>query len=144
MSKPFHIIVADDDDDDQFIIKEAIKEFNNHQIQVTSVYDGSQLIDCLNKKGLFAKENLGKTDLILLDINMPILNGLEALSKIKSDKTMKDIPVYMISTMRTIEKMDACLSLGASNFYSKPNHISGYKNIIEEIFTSTLYAQHQF
>lgn len=141
MAKPFHIIVADDDDDDQYIIKEAIKEINSDQIKVTSVYDGIQLIDCLNKKGLFAKDPTGEADLILLDVNMPILNGLVALEQIKGNKNFKKIPVYVISTMRTIERVDTSMRLGANNFYTKPNHLEGYKNIIEEILAGSLYAE---
>jgi len=141
MAKPFHIIVADDDDDDQYIIKEAIKEINNEQITVTSVYDGLQLMDCLNKKGLFAKDSTGGADLILLDVNMPIVNGLKVLEQLKAIEKFRKIPVYVISTMRTIERVDTSMKLGANNFYTKPNHLEGYKHIIEEILASSLYAE---
>jgi CheY-like chemotaxis protein len=135
--KPIHILLADDDDDDQFIIKEAISEFNNEHIKVSSVYDGLQLIDFLSKKGGFVDESF--PDLILLDINMPIMNGIQALTQIKSSKQLRDIPVCMISTLRTEEQQSKCKSLGALDFYCKPNHISDYKTIIEEIFSRTIY-----
>jgi CheY-like chemotaxis protein len=141
VGKPFHIVVADDDDDDQYIIKEAIKEINKDQIKITSVYDGIQLMDCLNKKGLFATDDYGDVDLILLDVNMPIVNGLKALEQIKSIEKFRNIPVYVISTMRTIERVDTSMQLGASNFYTKPNHLDGYKHIIEEILAGSLYLQ---
>ncbi len=137
--KPIHILVADDDDDDQFIIKEAISEFNNKHIKISSVYDGLQLMDFLRKKGGFAAED--KPDLILLDINMPILNGIQALGQIKKDPAFSQIPVCMISTLRTEEKQQECRKLGALDFYCKPNHISAYRNIIEEIFTRTIYTE---
>jgi CheY-like chemotaxis protein len=137
--KPIHILVADDDDDDQFIIKEAISEFINEHITVSSVYDGLQLLDFLSKKGAFSKESY--PDLILLDINMPILNGIQALTQIKNNKEFRNIPICMISTLRTEEKQTQCRNLGALDFYSKPNHISDYKLIIEDIFSRTIYAQ---
>src|SRR5690349_12318827 len=95
--KPIHILLADDDDDDQFIIKEAISEFNNEHIKVSSVYDGLQLIDFLSKKGAFMNETF--PDLILLDINMPIMNGIQALTQIKNNKEFRSIPICMISTL---------------------------------------------
>ena len=140
MPKSFHIIIADDDDDDQFIIKDAIKELCSGQISVTSVYDGMQLLDCLNKKGLF-NEYQGNPDLIILDINMPLMNGLETLEKIKSISSFRSIPVIMLSTLRTIERVDKCVSLGALNFYTKPNNISDYKNILQQVLDNTILAE---
>jgi CheY-like chemotaxis protein len=140
MPKLFHIVVADDDDDDQFIIKEAIKELCPGHINVTSVYDGMQLLDCLNKKGLF-NEFEGNPDLIILDINMPLMNGLEALETIKNSGTFKNIPVVMLSTLRTIERVDKSVALGALNFYTKPNNITEYKTILQEVLDNTLLEQ---
>ena len=136
--RPIHILVADDDDDDQFIIKEAISEFNNSQIRVSSVYDGLQLIDFLEKRKGFNTEE--KPDLILLDINMPLLNGVEALTRIKAHKEHRNIPVCMISTLRSEEQQLLCKRLGAIDFFCKPNHISAYREIIEQIFSRTVYA----
>jgi CheY-like chemotaxis protein len=129
---------VDDDDDDQYIIKEAIKELNDKQIRVTSVYDGAQLIDCLNRKGIFKTEHEGLPDLILLDINMPLVNGLKALELIKADERFRHIPVFVFSTMRTEERYDKSMHLGANNFYTKPNHLNGYKEIIEEILAESI------
>lgn len=137
--KPIHILLADDDDDDQFIIKEAISELINEHIKVSSVYDGLQLLDFLSKKGAFSKESC--PDLILLDINMPILNGIQALTQIKNNRDFRSIPICMISTLRTEDQQTQCKNLGALDFYSKPNHISDYKQIIEDIFSRTIYAQ---
>jgi CheY-like chemotaxis protein len=140
-AKPFHIVIADDDDDDQFIIKEAFSEYHGSQLQITSVYDGLQLIDLLKKKPPFNTNEFSTPDIILLDINMPVMNGFEALDLIKSDKNFSQIPVYIISTVRPSDKSDKCINLGASNFFSKPNRIGAYKPIIEEIFSNTLYTR---
>lgn len=136
--KPIHILLADDDDDDQFIIKSAISEFNSDHIKVSSVYDGLQLIDFLERKGVFAGET--PPDLILLDINMPLMNGIEALKHIKSHKKHRHIPVCMISTLRTEQKQAECRALGALDFFSKPNHVSDYRTIIDSIFSRTIYT----
>jgi CheY-like chemotaxis protein len=137
--KPIHIVVADDDDDDQFIIKEAISEFTDREITVTPVYDGAQLMDYLNKKSCFSSDESRRPDLILLDINMPVVNGMEALQKLKDDPQFREIPVCMISTVRCDKHYTTCIGMGAVDFYSKPNHIGAYKNIIETIFMKTVY-----
>jgi CheY-like chemotaxis protein len=136
--RPYHIVIADDDDDDQFIIKEAVSELHDRQIRVTSLYDGLQLLDYLQQKGSLARD-YQRPDLILLDINMPLLNGLEALEKIKQDSELKSIPVCLISTVRTEEHKVIGKQLGAEYFYSKPNRIGAYKAILEEIFSGTIY-----
>lgn len=136
--KAIHVLIADDDDDDQFIIKSAISEFNSEHISVSSVYDGQQLLDFLDHKGIFSAE--GKPDLILLDINMPIMNGIEALKKIKMHPRHKNIPVCMISTLRGEQQQKECRDLGALDFFSKPNHVGDYKLIIDNIFARTIYT----
>ncbi len=128
-------MIADDDEDDQFIIKEALSDFGG-EIQVTSVKHGVQLLEFLNKKN---SQN-AEPDMIVLDINMPLMNGLEALTQIKSDEKLKSIPVFMLSTMRTIDRVDKSLELGALNYYSKPNRLIDYKPIFKEMLDQTMFS----
>ena len=58
-------------------------------------------------------------DLILLDLNMPLMDGFEALKQIKSTPKLKDIPVYIISTSRSEKDKEMALKLGATGFYHK-------------------------
>lgn len=136
--KPIHILVADDDDDDQFIIKEAISEFNQSHVKISSVYDGLQLLDFLEKRKGFHAES--RPDLILLDINMPLMNGFQTLIQLKKHKDYRSIPVCMISTLRAEEQQDLCTELGALAFFCKPNNISAYRDIIGEILSKTIYS----
>jgi CheY-like chemotaxis protein len=138
MQKPFHILIADDDPDDQLIIKEALSVISS-TLDCASVYNGVQLLNYLNKKDEFV--SVAAPDLILLDINMPLLDGLQALENVKRNEQSKNIPVYMLSTLRTIERVERSLALGALNIYSKPNSISGYYPIFKEILDTTAFAQ---
>jgi CheY-like chemotaxis protein len=131
MSRPFHIVLADDDNDDQFIIKEAIREYNVYQIEVTSVTNGEELLSYLSSSTL-------TPDLILLDINMPKVDGLQALEQVKANGKTKNIPVYMISTMHTPQRYDASMKLGARNYYTKPNKMDGYKQVIGEVLNDVM------
>ena len=65
---------------------------------------------------------------------MPKVNGLEALEKIKAHPGHRSIPVYVLSTLRTPERYDRAMKLGAANFYTKPNLIEEYKEVMKEIF----------
>jgi CheY-like chemotaxis protein len=138
VEKSYHILLVDDDDDDQFILREAISEIHDRQIRVTSMYDGLQLMDYLNRKGS-ESATYQVPDLVMLDINMPLLNGIDALQMMKQDDRFRDIPVCMMSTTRTEAQQLKCLEIGAAGFYTKPNRIGAYRSILDEIFSRTLY-----
>jgi CheY-like chemotaxis protein len=127
VDKSYHIVIADDDGDDQLIIQEAIRNFNAGQIRISPVYNGEELQALLEKAD-------HSPNLILLDINMPKVNGLEALEKIKAHPDHRSIPVYVFSTLRTPERYNTAMKLGAANFYTKPNLIEEYKDVMKEIF----------
>jgi CheY-like chemotaxis protein len=122
MSKPYHIIIADDDIDDQIIIKSALSGIGKH-VEVTSVYNGFELLTTL-------KNHNTQPDVIILDINMPVMDGLEALIKIKQDEQLKNIPVYILSTMRSREKFEDSKGKGAARCFSKPVTFAAYRSLI--------------
>ena len=108
------IWIVDDDEDDIDLISQAFKECSL-DVRVFSPADSSQLIPSLEKT--YAKD---LPQVILLDINMPIVSGIELLEGIRSDMRFKHIPVVMFttSTSRT-DKMQS-LQLGANCFLTKP------------------------
>lgn len=129
-----YIIIADDDLDDQYIIKDAIAHLNvNHEF--ISVYNGLELMHLLNGSGKTGEKII--PDLIIMDLNMPMLDGLGALEKIKSKEELKNIPVYILSTSRFEYDRKKVMGLGATNFYNKPFNFEEMKDIIEEIYTRT-------
>jgi CheY-like chemotaxis protein len=135
-SRPIHIIIADDDDDDQFIIREALSEMSFPAVHVTQVYDGLQLLDYLHRRGSVAS-NYQFPDIVLLDINMPLMNGLEALSLIRAHEDLKAIPVYLLSTSHK-DMLEPSDLAGSQGFYSKPNRVGAYRVMFEEIVSKTL------
>jgi two-component system, chemotaxis family, response regulator Rcp1 len=131
---PYHIVIADDDED----ISDAIKEFSTQHVRISTVGNGLELLNYLLKKDAYS-HNIDKLpDLVLLDINMPVKDGLVTLSEIKSNPALKHIPVHIITTMRSMEKLEECLDKGASNFFTKPNNRKGYVSMIENILTTTV------
>jgi CheY-like chemotaxis protein len=110
----FRILVADDDEDDYFIIREAFNEFIPHEI--SHVYDGQQLLEHLQQQ-LELKQKF--PDLILLDINMPKMDGVKALQYIKSSEIFSHIPIVIYSTSSDQVQKKVCNDLGANGFVSK-------------------------
>ncbi|MGA2225788.1 MAG: response regulator, partial [Syntrophobacteraceae bacterium] len=104
------------------------------------VGDGQELLDYLYNEGDFADpEKSPRPDLILLDLNMPRIDGREALARIKSDSQLKNIPVLILTTSR--EERDIALSkhAGASSFLSKPEEFADLTDTLEKFCTAILH-----
>jgi CheY-like chemotaxis protein len=123
--KDLHIIIAEDDCEDGEIIQQS---FINHFAfsKVDMVQNGKELIDFL----LTAPT---KPHVILTDINMPILNGIEALYKICSDPLLSGIPSFAYSTTINPVYEAKCLQLGVKGFLIKPFTISEFDEIPSKI-----------
>ncbi|MBA3663230.1 MAG: response regulator [Bacteroidetes bacterium] len=131
ISKKLDIIIADDDADDQYLMQKGIWELNlNHKI--TAVYNGIQLMDYLQSKGMYKNSKDPKPDCIFLDLNMPLLNGTEALKRMRN-AGMNDIPVFILSTSKSPQEKNTLLSIGARGFYTKTHEYPVLKQMISEI-----------
>jgi len=118
-TKPLIILMADDDPDDRLLTKEALEE-NQLNSELNFVRDGVELMDYLNQKKSFNKTNAPKPDLILLDLNMPKMDGREALREIKENPNFKRIPVIVLTTSKAEADIINSYDLGVNSFISKP------------------------
>jgi CheY-like chemotaxis protein len=118
------VILIDDDKDDQEIFQKELHKFDS-SIKFLSAYNGEEGIAVLSKNAV---------DYIFLDINMPVMNGIDALKLIKQDENLKNIPVIIYSTSdgRAYKKM--ALNLGASTYFTKPTSITGLYKMFEQVF----------
>ena len=118
--KPVTILMADDDEDDRMLTQEALNEskvLNN----LFCVEDGEELMDYLQRRGQYADpEKYPIPSLILLDLNMPRMDGREALAKIKGDPNLRAIPVVILTTSKADEDMVRGYDLGAASYITKP------------------------
>jgi len=123
---PITILICDDDEDDRLLTRQALEAAHiSNSLQF--VEDGEQLLDYLYQRGRYAGE-MGlapRPGLILLDLNMPKKDGREVLKVIKQDKTLRDIPVVVLSTSRLDEDIVRSYELGVNSFISKPVTFSG-------------------
>ncbi|MEO7036842.1 MAG: response regulator [Polyangiaceae bacterium] len=114
------ILLADDDPDDVHMTRRALQR-NNLDGEVYTVGDGEELLDFLHHRGKFAPPALSPTPaLVLLDLNMPKMDGREALAQIKSDRTLARIPVVVMTTSTAEQDILRAYELGSNSFISKP------------------------
>jgi CheY-like chemotaxis protein len=117
MNKQF-IIVAEDDADDRYLMQTALAETGFTE-NVTFVDNGVELIHYLESiEDLPTESHLPK--LILLDLNMPKMDGREVLKKIKSNEQFKRIPIVVFSTTKNQMEVKRCYDLGANTYIVKP------------------------
>ncbi len=119
-AKSVVILLADDDEDDVILIKDSFQKSKlSNDLRV--VEDGVELLDYLRRQGAFADpETSPRPDIILLDLNMPRMDGREALKEIKHDPRFKEIPVIILTTSQTHADILRSYQDGANCFITKP------------------------
>jgi CheY-like chemotaxis protein len=121
------ILVAEDDLDDQLLLQQAFIEAQVPN-PMRCVENGEQLLDFLYRRGAYA--DAPRPGLILLDLNMPRMDGREALREIKSDASLQDIPVVVLTTSSSDEDRSFCHRLGARSFITKPRSFEGLVQVV--------------
>lgn len=132
---PITILMADDDDDDYLLTKKALKESKLLNTLVR-VKDGEELIDYLFARGEYKGKKVSRPGVILLDLNMPRMDGREALKIIKSDPKLSNIPVVVFTTSKAEEDVYRSYQLGGNSFITKP---VTFENLIKVMKTLGLY-----
>ena len=118
--KPIVLLMAEDDADDRLLVKEALEESRVLNV-LHFVEDGEQLLDYLRRQGRYADpESSPRPGLILLDLNMPRMDGREALRAIKADPELRRIPIVVMTTSKAEEDIFRSYDLGASSYITKP------------------------
>ena len=132
-ARPITILVADDDPDDRLMIEEAFLE-HNVKNKLDFVEDGEELLQYLNREGSFA-DRAGEPypGLILLDLNMPKIDGREALRRMKTDENLQRIPVVVLTTSRAEEDIVRTYGMGVNSFITKPVTFEGLVDIVSAL-----------
>ncbi|GAA4609339.1 response regulator [Actinoplanes octamycinicus] len=123
-------MIVDDDDADTLMIEEALLTAEPQPL-VHRVSDGSEAMDYLLRRGEYADAT--RPDLILLDLNMPRMNGHEVLAQVKSDETLKSIPVVVLTTSTALPDITASYTQHANAFVTKPMDLDGFEEAVRKI-----------
>lgn len=130
-----NIYYADDDADDREIFCDVIQQINPG-IKIILSKDGQEALELLNLQ-------TPPPDFIFLDINMPRVNGLECLVRLKSDDRLKTVPVIIYSTTADSREVMKMKLLGAEEFISKANSFEGLKESIRKVLMKEYAFTHQ-
>ncbi|UJP65958.1 response regulator [Mongoliitalea daihaiensis] len=130
--KKLHILLVDDSEHDAFLIKEALEE-QEFLSNFSHVINGQEAINFLQKLSPF--ENVETPDLILMDINMPVMDGHESLKRIKEMDAFKDIPILMLSTSSRKEDIIRAYRGQSSSYIVKPDDIYDLENLAQALKT---------
>lgn len=131
-ARPITILLADDDAEDCEFAQEALTE-SRLANKLSIVGDGAELLDFLRHEGRYAEERPERPDLILLDLNMPKVDGRQALAEMKGDPALRAIPVVVLTTSRAEEDVFRSYDLGASSYISKPVTFEGLVEVMKTL-----------
>lgn len=127
------ILIADDDEDDKMLVREALAE-TQLPIDLYFVSNGEELLDYLYNRGQYTnKSQSPRPGLILLDLNMPKKDGLEALKDIKTDPYLRRIPVIVLTTSESEEDIYHTYDLGANSLIVKPVTFASLVEVMKSI-----------
>ena len=131
-ARPISILVADDDADDRLMAKEALDECRLSN-ELHFVEDGVDLLNYLRRQGRYAESGTARPGLILLDLNMPKMDGREALREIKADPMLRRIPIVVMTTSKAEEDIYRTYDLGVSSYVAKPVTFEGLVEVMKTL-----------
>ncbi len=127
------ILFVEDSLDDAMLTIRALKKsgFTNKLHHVT---DGAEALEFIYCKGIYAVRNIkNHPKLILLDLKMPKVSGLQVLERIKSDPELRSIPIVMLTSSNEGPDIERCYALGANSYIVKPVDSDNFFHAIKEI-----------
>lgn len=128
--KEVHILLVEDNEGDILLTKEAFEEAKI-KTRISVAKNGQDALDYLYKRRHYVNEE--KPDLILLDINIPIINGLEVLKEIKSDKLLQKIPVLVLTTSSSEKDINMAYQNHSNSYIIKPIEFEDFLKAVLKI-----------
>ena len=123
------ILLADDSPRDTELALDALAQHNLAN-EVVTVRDGAEALDYLYRRGPYADRANGNPAVVLLDLKMPKVDGIEVLRQIKSDPQLKTIPVVVLTSSREEQDLVNSYELGVNAYIVKP---VGFKEFVEAV-----------
>jgi len=127
------ILLVEDNEDDEELTLRALTKINlNKTLHVAR--DGAEALDYVFATGAYSRQNVGgNLKLIMLDLKLPKVDGLEVLRRIKDDERTKTIPVVMLTSSKEEPDIAASYKLGANSYIVKPVDFEGFIKTVSEL-----------
>jgi len=130
VGRPMEILLVEDDLEDAGLTIDALKQ-GQIQCRVSLVRDGEEALEFLGRRGKYARAP--RPDLILLDLNLPKLNGREVLRNIKVDDELGRIPVIVLTVSQTHEKILKSEGLHVESYLTKPFDVGRFIAVVKSL-----------
>jgi len=124
------VLYVEDDSDDRLFLSESFAD-TNPNTELIYASDGDEAIRLLNS----LDGSNAYPALIILDLNLPKIDGRQTLSYLKQSPKLSSIPVVIFSTSDNTSDVDACWQLGADSYMKKPSYYQDYKQIVEKFIS---------
>ena len=131
LSGAIRVLIAEDNEDHLFLTVRALNDMEGVHLEVDAVRDGEEALDYIHRRGRFADRP--RPHLILLDIKMPRVGGLEVLAQLKEDPELRKIPVIVLSSSERREDIDLAYTLGGNSYVTKPVGLEGMRDGLREL-----------
>jgi len=126
------ILIVEDNPQDVELMMEAL-DMKSLANQIIHVQDGVEALDYLRYEGSFYDRQKGNPTVILLDIKMPRMDGIELLEIIKQDEKLKSIPIVMLTSSREEPDLVKCYELGVNAYVVKPVDFNDFLHAVKQI-----------
>jgi len=132
MTQLKRILLAEDNEHDVELTLNALSE-NRLANEVVVVRDGAEALDYLYRRGPYSGREEGNPVVVLLDLKMPKVDGLEVLRQLKGDQSLRQIPVVMLTSSREENDLIQSYRLGVNAYVVKPVEFSGFVQAVGEL-----------
>lgn len=126
------ILIAEDDEGHATLVRRNLKRAGLSSEPVR-LHDGQEALDYLYRRAPWADRELHDALVLLLDLNMPRLGGIDVLTRIKNDEELARIPVFVLTTTDDPDELDRCYSIGASACIVKPVDYAKFSETVQRL-----------
>lgn len=130
--RPAEVLLVEDNEDDVLLTQRGFKK-SHFAVNLHRVVHGKQCLEFLRNEGEYAKAPT--PDLILLDLNMPVMDGREVLAEIVKDDELRKLPVVILTTSEDERDLLTMYDLRCSSYITKPVDFQQFQRVIDEIGT---------
>ena len=134
MTRPKWILLAEDNPIDADLALRSLAT-NKADDEIVLAADGSEALDCLYRRGMHEARDTGHPAVVILDLKMPKVDGLEVLRQIKTDPRLKHIPVVMFTSSREEVDLARCYQQGANAYIVKPVAFPEFRAVLQQVRT---------